>query len=694
MRLTLRTLLAFLDDTLDPTEARMIGQKIAESSAAQELIDRIKKVTRRRSLANPPVLGDNSNLDPNTVAEYLDDSLSPDEVAQVEQTCLEQDVYLAEVAACHQILTLMLSEPARVPPPARQRMYGLVKGRESIPYRKPPAFTPKATPARLGEDDVEDKPDRWEIYAGLALLLAIGLALAVYFAWPTPHKSAKPNGAVSVAQAESPPVAPVVPPVKAEDKAADQVKPIPSVDDKNKSGTPAEKAADAATPPKTGSKDQETAKAAPKKKDLDKAPVDAPSDEQKALGKLTSANVVLLRHDAKTKGAWNRVLQNEPIRSSEQLLSLPGFRSEIKCDNGLVVTIWGSLPELTESGWLESAATLYSPASGFDLDMNVDRGRILVANPRDVPAQLRARFEREIVDVTLVAKSELLCDVRRSYPDSIPFSKRPGGEPPLVEVALGLMKGKAQLRILDREPFDLAPPPGQALVIWNNKTGLSQPRRLAQVPSHWLGEPPYGPQGKDTLAPVRSALAGFAKRVDAKSSDVELVLTEMLSESWADQLLGIYGLAAIDSLRTLLDKAEDTIPVNRIPALVALRNWCSRNAKNDLILHGLLQEKKGYSESEADTFLELMHLYSKADLAKPATYQNLFTYMDSGRLAIRTLAVWHMAQLDADGLRVAQYDPDADSSARQTAIARWKKRIPPGKLPPKSALPSDKEKKN
>ena len=63
MRLTLRTLLAYLDDTLDPAQAKTIGQKVAESSAAQELVERIKKVTRRRSLANPPVFGEESKLD-------------------------------------------------------------------------------------------------------------------------------------------------------------------------------------------------------------------------------------------------------------------------------------------------------------------------------------------------------------------------------------------------------------------------------------------------------------------------------------------------------------------------------------------------------------------------------------------------------------------------------------------------------
>ena len=56
MRLTLRTLLAYIDDTLDPAQAREIGQKVAESDVAQELIERIKTVTRRRGLTVPPAL--------------------------------------------------------------------------------------------------------------------------------------------------------------------------------------------------------------------------------------------------------------------------------------------------------------------------------------------------------------------------------------------------------------------------------------------------------------------------------------------------------------------------------------------------------------------------------------------------------------------------------------------------------------
>ena len=74
MRLTLRTLLAYLDDTLEPLEIKTIGQKVGESETAQELIARIKQVTRRRRITTPPATGPNS-FDPNMVADYLDNEL-------------------------------------------------------------------------------------------------------------------------------------------------------------------------------------------------------------------------------------------------------------------------------------------------------------------------------------------------------------------------------------------------------------------------------------------------------------------------------------------------------------------------------------------------------------------------------------------------------------------------------------------
>ena len=129
MRLTLRTMLCYLDDVLDTADAKELGAKIEESEYATNVVHRVRTSMRRLRLGAPAVSGKEMGFDPNTVADYLDNTLAPEQVADFERECLdlESEVYLAEVAACHQILTLVLGEPAEVPLSTRHRIYGLAQ---------------------------------------------------------------------------------------------------------------------------------------------------------------------------------------------------------------------------------------------------------------------------------------------------------------------------------------------------------------------------------------------------------------------------------------------------------------------------------------------------------------------------------------------------------------------------------------
>ncbi|MEO1527287.1 MAG: hypothetical protein AAFX06_17805 [Planctomycetota bacterium] len=126
MRLTLRTLLAYLDNTVEPRDAEALRQKLQQSGFATQLVAAIRASIHAKSLSAPAPDSVHPIEEPNMMSEYLDSTLSPEQIAEVERSCLESEVNLAEAAACHQILTMILGKPANPSEAIKSRIYEMV----------------------------------------------------------------------------------------------------------------------------------------------------------------------------------------------------------------------------------------------------------------------------------------------------------------------------------------------------------------------------------------------------------------------------------------------------------------------------------------------------------------------------------------------------------------------------------------
>jgi hypothetical protein len=721
MRLTLRTLLAYLDDTLEPAQAKAIGQKIAESATAQEIIARIKEVVRRRRLTVPPATGPAAKLDPNTVAEYIDSVLPADQLSQVEEVCLESDVFLAEVAACHQILTVVLSEPSLVPPTARQRMYGLVQGPEAAPYRRaaaPLAHDEEATSASARRDEADEALlmglplyraqgpwfRRLAPVAGVLLLVAALVAALWIGLSPSTIKEQKPRE-VTMAKGNTP--ADVKPPeVKAAEKTPVEVEPkAPAKSpDAKEPAKPPVKGSDAtpakpsdSNPPKPADPPRSPVESEPKPAGKPPASAEVKPPEvgpRNVVGKYLSpataeANVLLDRQA--DKGPWKRLIHNSPVYSEDSLVSLPGYQSKIHFDRGVDLTLWGDLPEGADAPIFESAAILHD-SPDVDLDVTLDHGRIGIANTKPAgTAEVRVRFYKESWMLTLEPGSDAAMELWGRYTPDQAFSKDPNrDEVPHSYLGLFVLKGKVNLKIANVTHY-LAEPRGPAMLVWQNGIGPDPGPRNREAPPSWAKK--TAPRGQ--ALKMNQVLKNLSLRLN-RQVEVDVVLPEMIKDQDANTvILGMYCLGAVSDLPNLLEALADehSPPGARQVAVDVLQFWIGQRPERDLKLYKELEGK--YSAVPAEIIMDLLHGFSQARWSQPETYETLIEYLKNDKLPIREMAFRLLVRNPAT-TKIAErsnYDPAGDSEQRLNAYRVFKKLIPDGELPPKTLPPETPKKK-
>src|SRR5688500_17288779 len=114
MRLTLRALLAYLNNVLEPADADEFAAKVQESAVASGLVQRMSRSTHKVRVYAPRVDAQGMAGDASTVAEYPDDSLSEERVGDGERACSNSDVHLAGGGSSCQNLTMVLGRKADI----------------------------------------------------------------------------------------------------------------------------------------------------------------------------------------------------------------------------------------------------------------------------------------------------------------------------------------------------------------------------------------------------------------------------------------------------------------------------------------------------------------------------------------------------------------------------------------------------
>jgi hypothetical protein len=712
-RLTLRTLLAYLDDTLEPEEARDLGLKIAENPEVQQLIERIKRVTRRRGLGAPPPISDEDEVsDPNTVAEYLDNRLDSESIKEFEAACLKSDALLAEVAACHQILTLVLTEPVRVPPPAYQRMYRLLPPPLANHQRKPgkaPTLTPAPPPApeNLESEETDtalllglkryDSSDTWRgqsALLGAIVGCVILLAIAIWMALPSPPtRTARviPGSGdlakTTPAPADSPPPAPEKP-AETDNKSKTTTTPPPV--EPGKGASPEEKLP---PPKKPAEKPDIPAEKQPAPKDF--TPVTPPRQAREVAGEWLRSNtpILLVTREPRPDAPWLKVNEsNANLFTNDIILALPGYKVDLKLNHEVALHLWGNVPEQYAVPFetpLEVRLRLHPPSQNFHADLTLEAGRIYITCQKpDTHIRLRLNGENgEVWDcISREANTEMMVQVHKAFVPGTPLAVE-GGEPPRVTAVWLVTRGQSEFRAPKR--FKKFTASAGTLLSWDSISGqLSEPQPLPKGERRYERFPLLSAeQGK----PLQAALAELADGLkEPRGLRVHLesrLQAPLLPANILPTTLAIYSYAAITEgadvevmAGHLFDVLSDRDrPYARRAAITAVSAWLARDSQNTKIFRNVLTDKKQLPPEEADLILSLLRGYSsrqRPDAAAAA--EQLVQWLNHPNLVVREAALGNL---------IAYFDPNIvnrkelidipltqrDAEIYKTYLANWNK---------------------
>ncbi len=318
---------------------------------------------------------------------------------------------------------------------------------------------------------------------------------------------------------------------------------------------------------------------------------------------------------------------------------------------------------------------------------------------------MRVRFETQVWDVTLEEPgTEVVLDLLKRSQGKVGVSSGGGT---LVTLFLLVFQGKASLAV-GGSHFSNLSRSGPAICAWGNlgpDAGFHGPGPAddeARKPFAKMLPVPNTAQGEG----MELALKQLSQRMLPDKPPIVALEEVLQTEPSMQHNLAIYCLGALDEIKELIKVLGSTDSFQRLDrdtAILALRRWMGRDARNGPLLYDPMEkEKKGllvssgqeYTPSQAETIYDLLHNLS----SDQESYELLFHSVLSDKVAIAELAHWHLAHLPLtrELPEILMFDATAPRGEREKWADAVKRRIE-SKQPRRSGPsrpPSDKPKKD
>ncbi|MCB9953014.1 MAG: hypothetical protein H6824_18725 [Planctomycetaceae bacterium] len=648
MRLTLRTLLAYLDDTLPAAQAKEIGTQIGAVPEAAMLMRKLQDVIRKRRLLAPNLTGPGSGPDPNIVGEYLESSLDPSSVVELETLCYKSDMHLAEVAASHKILTLVLGEPVEVPQSIRERMYAL--GETDKPKVTPGAGVATAPPDAAQEPPLfEDGiPSYLKSQPTGTRTFAIIVGLVVFAGWAAlayPELSAWWNGTPT-----TPDAALAVHQVQPEENdIPDNDVPAPPAN-VNNDPEPGDKQPAVVPQPENVEAPPEPMPEMPdpvQPKPVVENPPQPPQPQaipQLPVVYMNMDEVLLAR--TLMEPDWTYVTAPYALPDKSFFAVPHPFFANLNVGEGRLKL------ELLGGTLIERLPLM----KGETLAIGIDRGQMkLLAGTEELPMRIRLVVgdRAYLLDIQ---EPETLVGIEVDLPAA---EGLPGeGRAPKLIGGIQVGRGKAKLQMSGDANFvDLTPELGRTY--W----GTANPAATLPPFGWLLGSPPVTSIAKRNAWEFRQEFSPEFKVGDSIGPVVDNRL-ETKSE------FAVQTMALTDNLPGLVRGLLCDHEASRIAAIEALRRWIVRDPNNEAALVDELS--RSLHDDDVKIVVRLLWGYTEEDGRDPEISKQVVGWLSHEEVSVRELAFYHALHLTG-----RRYDYRALLLPNQRAAAqlRWQEHL-------------------